>query len=209
MISYVEKLVERFPELKPQQKSIQAFCDAIVSSYKKDGKVMLCGNGGSAADAEHITGELLKGFMTKRPLSPKKIKLFNKYFENQTDARLLQEGIPAVPLVSLMSGLTAFINDVSPELAFAQMVFALGKKQDLLIVISTSGNSVNTVKAAQVAKAMGIKTVALVGKGGGKLKEICDISFVAPANETYLVQEYHLPVYHAICAEVERVLFGE
>lgn len=209
MQSYVEKLIERFPELKSQQGDIQAICDAIIESYKADGKVLLCGSGGSAADSEHITGEMLKGFMIKRTMSDEKIKEFNKYFENESDACQLQQGIPAVPLVSLMSGLTAFINDVSPELAFAQMVFALGKKQDLLIVISTSGNSVNTVKAAQVAKAMGIKTVALVGKGGGKLKEICDISFVAPANETYLVQEYHLPVYHAICAEVERVLFGE
>lgn len=209
MQSYVEKLIERFPELKSQQGDIQAICDAIIDSYKADGKVLLCGSGGSAADSEHITGEMLKGFMIKRTMSDEKIKEFNKYFENESDACQLQQGIPAVPLVSLMSGLTAFINDVSPELAFAQMVFALGKKQDLLIVISTSGNSVNTVKAAQVAKAMGIKTVALVGKGGGKLKEICDISFVAPANETYLVQEYHLPVYHAICAEVERVLFGE
>ncbi len=209
MQSYVEKLVNRFPELKVQQKAIQDFCDAIVKSYKQDGKVMLCGSGGSAADSEHITGELLKGFMTKRPLSDKKIKHFNKFFGNDTDAKMLQEGIPAIPIVSLTSGLTAFINDVSPELAFAQMVFALGKKQDLLVVISTSGNSVNTVKAAQTAKAMGIKTVALVGKDGGKLAEICDIAIIAPANQTYLVQEYHLPIYHAVCAEVERVLFPE
>lgn len=170
---------------------------------------MLCGNGGSAADAEHITGELLKGFMTKRPMSEKKKKIFNKFFENEVDSSLLQEGIPAVPLVSLTSGLSAFINDVSPELAYAQMVFAMGKKQDTLVVISTSGNSVNTVKAAQVAKAMGIKTVALVGKDGGKLKEIADIVIIAPANQTYQVQEYHLPIYHAVCAEVERVLFPE
>ena len=209
MQSYVEKLIERFPELQSQKASIQAFCDAIVESYRKDGKVMLCGSGGSAADSEHITGELLKGFITKRPMPEKDLATFNECFGNETDAKMLQQGIPAVPLVSLMSGLTAFINDVSPELAFAQMVYAMGKKQDLLVVLSTSGNSVNTVKAAQVAKAMGIKTVALVGKGGGKLKEICDISIVAPANETYLVQEYHLPIYHAVCAEVERVLFGE
>lgn len=209
MQNYVEKLVERFPELKKEQASIQSFCDAIVESYKNDGKIMLCGSGGSAADSEHITGELLKGFITKRPMPEEDLARFNECFGNQTDAKLLQQGIPAVPLVSLMSGLTAFINDVSPELAFAQMVYAMGKKQDLLVVISTSGNSVNTVKAAQVAKAMGIKTVALVGKGGGKLKEICDISIVAPADKTYLVQEYHLPIYHAVCAEVERVLFGE
>ena len=208
-MNYVEKLVQKYPELKPQQKSIQAFCDAIVTSYKRDGKIMLCGNGGSAADAEHITGELLKGFMTKRPVSEKKKKIFNKFFENEVDASLLQEGIPAIPLVSLTSGLSAFINDVSPELAYAQMVFAMGKKQDTLVVISTSGNSVNTVKAAQVAKAMGIKTVALVGKDGGKLKEIADIVIIAPANQTYQVQEYHLPIYHAVCAEVERVLFPE
>ena len=207
--SYVEQLVLRFPELKEQQKAIQDFCDLIVESYHKDGKILLCGSGGSAADSEHITGELLKGFITKRPMSQEKIEHFNKYFENETDAKMLQQGIPAVPIVSLMSGLTAFINDVSPELAFAQMVFAMGKKVDLLVVVSTSGNSVNTVKAAQVAKAMGIKTVALVGKTGGKLKDICDVSIVAPANETYRVQEYHLPIYHAVCAEVERVLFPQ
>ena len=139
----------------------------------------------------------------------KDVERFNECFGNDTDAKLLQQGIPAFPLVSLMSGLTAFINDVSPELAFAQMVYATGKKQDLLVVISTSGNSVNTIKAAQVAKAMGIKTVALVGKGGGKLNEICDISIVAPADQTYLVQEYHLPIYHAVCAQVERDIFGD
>lgn len=208
MQNYVEKLVERFPELKKWQENIQAICDAIIESYHKGGKILLCGSGGSAADSEHITGEFLKGFMIKRTMSEQDQAHFNKFFENETDAKLLQQGVPAIPLVSLMSGLTAFINDVSPELAFAQMVYALGKEQDVLIVISTSGNSVNTVKAAQVAKAMGIKTVALVGKDGGKLKEICDLVFVAPANETYLVQEYHLPVYHAICAEVERVLFA-
>ena len=206
---YVEQLVKRFPELKPQQKAIEDFCAAICDTYYSDGKVLLCGSGGSAADSEHITGELLKGFITKRPMPEKDVERFNECFGNDTDAKLLQQGIPAFPLVSLMSGLTAFINDVSPELAFAQMVYATGKKQDLLVVISTSGNSVNTIKAAQVAKAMGIKTVALVGKGGGKLNEICDISIVAPADQTYLVQEYHLPIYHAVCAQVERDIFGD
>ena len=100
MQSYVEKLIERFPELKSQQGDIQAICDAIIESYKADGKVLLCGSGGSAADSEHITGEMLKGFMIKRTMSDEKIKEFNKYFENESDACQLQQGIPAVPLVS-------------------------------------------------------------------------------------------------------------
>lgn len=204
--SYVEKLVERFPELQSQKLAIQAFVDAIIQTYKQDGKVLIAGNGGSASDSEHITGELLKGFITKRPMEKEKAEHFAKFLSKE-EAEMLQEGIPAVPLCSLMSGLTAFDNDVSPELAFGQLVFAMGKKQDLVVVLSTSGNSVNTIKAVQVAKAMGIKTVAMVGKTGGKLKDLADVVIIAPANETYLVQEYHLPIYHAVCAEVERVLF--
>ena len=208
MPSHIEKLVERFSELKSQQNAIQSFVNAIVTAHKKEGKVLLCGNGGSAADCEHISGELLKGFLLKRQLPPKKIAQLNKALGNEKDALSLQEGVSAIPLVSLMSGLSAYSNDASTTLAFAQMVYSIGRKQDVLVLLSTSGSSTNVVKAAQVAKAMGIKTVALVGNDGGKLVEICDTTIIAPANQTYLVQEYHVSIYHAVCAEVERVLFG-
>ena len=123
------------------------------------------------------------------------------------DAVKLQRGVPAVPLTSLSASLSAFANDVDPELVFAQLTYALGKKGDVLICLSTSGNSKNVVRAARVARALGIKTIGMSGAGGGAFSEICDITIKAPERETYKVQEYHLPIYHAICAEVERILF--
>lgn len=208
MQNHVEKLINRFSELKPQQSAIEAFVNGIVNAYKKDGKVLLCGNGGSAADCEHISGELLKSFMLKRQLSQKKLAHFSKFLGNEKDALCLQEGICAIPLVSLMSGLSAYSNDVDAKMSYAQMVYAIGKKQDFLILLSTSGNSINVVKAAQVAKAMGIKTIALVGNDGGKLVEICDTTIIAPSNQTHIIQEYHVAIYHAVCAQVEQILFG-
>jgi phosphoheptose isomerase len=123
------------------------------------------------------------------------------------DAPKLQRGVAAVPLTSLSASLSAFANDVDPELVFAQLTYALGKKEDVLICLSTSGNSKNVVKAAKVAKALGIKTIGMSGEGGGAFLSICDVTINAPSRETYKVQEYHLPIYHAICAEVERILF--
>jgi D-sedoheptulose 7-phosphate isomerase len=204
-MNYLDNLTVRYPELAPLKEKIGLAVDMIIESYKKGGKVLLCGNGGSAADSEHISGELLKGFMElRRPEGEELLKLTEALGE---DAPKLQRGVAAVPLTSLSASLSAFANDVDPELVFAQLTYALGKKEDVLICLSTSGNSKNVVKAAKVAKALGIKTIGMSGEGGGAFLSICDVTINAPSRETYKVQEYHLPIYHAICAEVERILF--
>ena len=204
-MNYLDNLTERYPELAPLKEKIGAAIDMIIESYKNGGKVLLCGNGGSAADSEHISGELLKGFMElRRPEGDELAALTEALGE---DAVKLQRGVAAVPLTSLSASLSAFANDVDPELVFAQLTYALGKRGDVLICLSTSGNSKNVVKAAKVAKALGIKTIGMSGESGGAFLSICDITVNAPSRETYKVQEYHLPIYHAICAEVERILF--
>ena len=206
-MNYLDNLTERYPELAPLKEKIGAAIDMIIESYKNGGKVLLCGNGGSAADSEHISGELLKGFMElRRPEGDELAALTEALGE---DAVKLQRGVAAVPLTSLSASLSAFANDVDPELVFAQLTYALGKKGDVLICLSTSGNSKNVVKAAKVAKALGIKTIGMSGESGGAFLSICDITVNAPSRETYKVQEYHLPIYHAICAEVERILFAK
>ena len=178
----------------------------IVDCHNRGGKVLLVGNGGSAADCEHIAGELLKGFLLKRePVSDELSRLKEKLGDR---AEKLQRGVSAIPIPSISGALSAFVNDVEAELAYAQMVYALGRKDDVLIAISTSGNSKNVVAAAECASALGIKTVALTGAGGGKLSMLADILIASPEKETFKVQEHHLPIYHAICAEVEKIIFG-
>lgn len=194
----IELLMERIPSLAGQADAIRAAVEAICTMYRTGGKVLLCGNGGSAADCEHISGELLKGFLKKRP-----------YNENDAAFDKLQQGIAAIPLSSLSAAISAFANDVDPELVFAQLVGALGKSEDVFWGISTSGNSKNVVAAAKIAKARGMKTIALTGKNGGALAMLCDIAICVPEEETYRIQELHLPVYHAICAQCEDLLFKE
>ena len=205
-MNYVENMVERYPELTACKNEVALAIDAVVDCYNAGGKILICGNGGSAADAEHISGELLKGFLSKRPVTGAELSALSA--ELGDAAEKLQRGIPAVPLTSLSAALSAFANDVDPELVFAQLVFALGKKKDLLIGLSTSGNSKNVVAAIKTAKALGIRTVAMTGASGGVLADIADVTVKAPVAETYKVQEYHLPIYHAICAEAERLIFG-
>ena len=191
-MNYVENMTKRYPELSVCEREVALSVEAFVDCYNAGGKILICGNGGSAADAEHISGELLKGFMQKRPATKEEMAM-----------------LAAVPLTSLSAALSAFANDVDPELVFAQLVFALGRENDLVVGLSTSGNSKNVVKALEVARSLGIKTLAMTGESGGKLAEIADITVKVPATETYKIQEYHLPVYHAVCAEAERVIFKE
>ena len=205
MMNYVDNLCERYPELAPLRVKITEAVDMIIESYRSGGKVLLCGNGGSAADSEHISGEFLKGFIELRTPHGAELEALESALGE--DAKKLQMGVPAIPLTSLSASISAFSNDVDPMLVYAQLVYALGKQGDVLLGLSTSGNSKNVVKAAAVAKALGIKTVGFTGESGGKLLEICDVTLNAPSRETYKVQEYHLPIYHAICAEVERILF--
>lgn len=202
-MKHVDILIERYPSLALCREDIEKTVDALLEMYRAGGKLLLCGNGGSCSDCEHISGELLKGFLLARKPLPEEVLGLD-----ESIASALQRGIPAVPLTSLTAVSTAFANDVAPENIFAQLVFALGGKNDVVLGISTSGNSGNVLRAIKTAKVRGIKTVALTGAKGGKLNEIADICIKVPECETFKVQELHLPVYHAICAEVEEVLFG-
>ena len=195
-MNYIENLIVRIPAFASQKEAIEAAVDAICEMYRNGGKILLAGNGGSAADCEHISGELLKGFLKKRPYPGENPALVK-----------LQQGIAAIPLPSLSSSVTAFMNDVAPSLVFAQLVGVLGQEKDVFFGISTSGNSKNIIAAVETAKARGLKTVALTGKSGGAVAKLCDIAICVPEDETYLIQELHLPVYHAICAECEERIF--
>ena len=202
-------LYERYQNLNTIKSDIEDAKNAIIESFKASGKLLLCGNGGSAADCEHIAGELMKGFMSKRNLSEeqKQSMINNADYINRDWLNELQSALPAISLTSANALNTAFCNDVNPELIYAQQLMGLGKKEDIVFCISTSGNSKNVYAAATVAKALGIKVIALTGKSGGKLKEIADICICAPESETYKVQELHLPIYHYICAEAEKYFF--
>ena len=204
---YINDLVRRYPELECVVADICEALGKMLDCYRLGGKILICGNGGSAADAEHISGELLKGFISKREPEGEELERLTAALGES--AKKLQRGIPAIPLTSLTSVLSAFANDVDPELVFAQLVFALGRENDLVVGLSTSGNSKNVVKALEVARSLGIKTLAMTGESGGKLASIADITVKVPATETYKIQEYHLPVYHAVCAEAERIIFKE
>ena len=180
-----------------------------IVSLKEQNKILLCGNGGSAADCEHIAGELLKSFALKRHLTASELDAYIDMYgeEGGVIAHNLQKGIKAIPLVSFVGANTAFINDCKPSLLYAQMVNSLGIAGDILIAISTSGNSQNVVLASKVAKVLGMKVIALTGESGGKLRDIADILINVPSQEVYKIQEYHLPFYHLLCLCVESELF--
>ncbi len=179
--------------------------EAILACYKKGGTLLVCGNGGSAADAEHIVGELMKGFLKKRPLPEKDKKAIgdDDLYDN------LQGSLPAISLASQSSIMTAFINDVKPDMVYAQLVYGYRNPNNLLLGITTSGNSRNIVNAVKIAKAFKMKTIGFTGQGGGSLTSLCDIMLKVPAIETYRVQELMLPVYHVLCAMVESEIFDE
>jgi len=202
-------LFEIYPNLEVCRAEIEAVIAEIINCYRNGGKVLVCGNGGSAADSAHIVGELLKGFMSKRPLnSEMKAKLTALCGEHgELCAELLQDTLPAVDLTAMQAIITATANDTDPKLIYAQQVMGLGKPGDILIGISTSGNAANVVCAGIAAKALGVKTIALTGEHGGKMRELFDMTIAVPATSTPDIQELHLPIYHAICAEVEKEMF--
>lgn len=210
-MDYIKQLIERYPVFTDSEKDIRQVCDILIKCYESGGKLLICGNGGSCADAEHIAGELMKGFLKKRPLSEeKKAEMISAVPELEgIDLAMLQQGLPTFTLNSGAALTTAFANDCDPELIYAQQVLAMGRNGDVFLGISTSGNAKNVFAAAAVAKSLGINTVALSGRDGGRLKEICDISIVVNEDETFKIQELHLPVYHAICATVEEYFFKE
>ena len=205
----LENLTERYPVLSVCENEIKKLTEALINCYKNGGKLLVCGNGGSAADAEHIVGELMKGFCSKRPLCDKEKAELEKYGEDGALlAQKLQSALPAISLYNETALITAYANDAEPSLIYAQQVYALGKPGDVLLCISTSGNSENVCYAVTAAKAKEMTVAALTGKSGGKLKNICDICIAVPETETYKVQELHLPVYHAVCLCLEEEFFG-
>lgn len=197
----MEKLLARYPALKACEEQIKEALELIIKTYEQGGKVLICGNGGSAADSEHIVGELMKGFLLKRPVTDERIP--------EELRRRLQGSLPAISLPSQVAVLSAFINDEDPEMLYAQLVYGYADENDLVIGISTSGNSKNIVNALSVAKALGTKTVALTGEKPSKLSELCDVTVKAPSSETFGIQEYHLPIYHYLCAATEAHFFTE
>ncbi|MDQ0200296.1 D-sedoheptulose-7-phosphate isomerase [Neobacillus ginsengisoli] len=208
----LDSLIERYPPLFVCKNSIESAFNIFSDCYVNNGKLLICGNGGSAADAEHIVGELMKGFMHKRPISNRdRDAIFANLGENAESHYLinhLQSALPAISLVSHSALMTAFNNDVQPDLVFAQQVYGYGRQEDVVVGLSTSGNSKNVVYAMKIAKAFGLKTVALTGQHGGELKEIVDACICVPANSTPIIQEYHLPVYHVLCMMVESEEYG-
>lgn len=195
----MEELFERYPALKACEENIKKALELMIQTYEQGGKILICGNGGSAADSEHIVGELMKGFLLKRPVEDERIP-------EELRCRL-QGSLPAISLPSQISVLSAFINDEDPEMLYAQLVYGYARENDLVIGISTSGNSANIVNALRVAKALGSKTLGLTGEKPSKLSELCDVTINAPSSETFKIQEYHLPIYHYLCAAVENKFF--
>lgn len=205
----LNELLSRYPQLKVCEPTLIEAVSVIIDCYKNGGKILLCGNGGSCADCDHIVGELMKGFLKKRPLSTEqKAQMTNlsPLLDEETLSKL-QGGLPAISLPSLTALNSALCNDVDPELIYAQSVMAMGKTGDVLIAISTSGNAKNVFAAAKVAKGLGLTVIGLTGKGGGNLTEISDICIRVPETETFKVQELHLPVYHYLCAATEEEFF--
>lgn len=207
----LSKLLDRYPSLKDTMPEIKLAIKAIIETYKNNGKILLAGNGGSASDCEHMAGELMKSFVRKRKIDK---TLTNKLIEidpqnGEYIANTLESPLKAVALTSHPSLTTAYSNDRDPYLVFAQQLLGFGNNGDIFIGFSTSGNSKNILYATTLAKAMGITIIAMTGKNGGKLALESDIVIKAPSNETYRIQEYHLPIYHAICIEVEKYFFTE
>ena len=211
LMRHIDLLVERYPSLESAKNDIVAAYLLLEESYKNGGKLLVAGNGGSAADAEHIVGELVKGF--KLPRKPEADFAEKLVEENQelgsVLAENLQGALPAIALDGHPALSTAYMNDCEPLLCFAQQVNGYGKSGDVFLGISTSGNSKNVLFAATTAHAKGMKVIGLTGAKDSKLKDMSDVCIKAPQTETYMIQELHLPVYHCLCLMLEDEFFGE
>ena len=208
---HVDLLIERYPVLKSCKNDIVKVYNILELSYSNGGKLLVCGNGGSASDSEHIVGELMKEFKLKRKIYTAQADAM-KAIDAEMGAVLaenLQGALPAITLTAHSSLTTAFMNDCEPLLVFAQQVNGYGKQEDTLLGISTSGNSKNVLYAAITAKARGLKVVGLTGEKDNKLQEFADVCIHVPEVETYKIQELHLPVYHCLCLMLEDHFFGK
>lgn len=207
---HVDELIRRYAALEVARQSIIDAYLLLKDTYAHGGKLLIAGNGGSAADAEHIAGELMKRFKTPRPVS---WELADKLIAIDPErgaklAKNLECSLMAIPLVAHEALTTAYINDVDGLGVFAQQLFGYGRQGDTFLGISTSGNSENILNAAVVAKALGIRIIALTGRSGGKLAPMADVAIRVPESETYKIQELHLPIYHCLCLMLEESFFG-
>lgn len=218
---YIDNLIDRRKNLLPLKVNIEKAFEILKNCYKNGNKVLICGNGGSSADSAHITGELMKSFKKKRTVDDAFLNRLKSVLEDFAKTSnsdgvydklnemkdTLEQGLPTIDLTALTALNTAFINDKDAMYMYANEVLGLGKTGDVLIAISTSGNSKNVLNACLVAKTIGVKVISLTGKTGGKLKDISDVSIVVPLDETYLIQEEHIAIYHALCLDLEEEFF--
>lgn len=209
-VEHINTLVRRYPSLAGCRVDVVQAVELICNSYRSDGKLLVCGNGGSAADGEHIVGELMKGFALPRALNEKTQRALHNACPNTAQylSGNLQGALPAINLTSGIGITSAFANDVAPDLVFAQQVFGYGRPGDVLLAISTSGNSKNVCYAADVAKALGLGVVGLTGTTENQLGAQCDVCIKAPGDNAMQIQENHLPIYHALCLALEEEFFG-
>jgi D-sedoheptulose 7-phosphate isomerase len=208
---HLTRLLERYPILSPCGEDLSSALDLLVTAYRGRAKLLICGNGGSAADSEHIVAELMKSFLRRRPISSEHVAQLEKADKAQgkSIATRLQGTLAAVSLASPVSLTTAIANDIDFEMIFAQQVYGLGRPGDVLLGISTSGNSKNVLNAVIVARAFGLKTIVLTGRSGGALAPKADVAIKVPADNIAEIQELHLPVYHWLSTELEEIFFAE
>ena len=204
-----EEIFTRYPALEGCREQLEEALQILVDTARAGGQVLVCGNGGSAADSEHIVGELMKGFLKKRPLTEQEVAKWEAAFgeEGAATAKGLQGGIRAISLPSQVALLSAVCNDNDPSTIYAQLAWTYAREGDVLIGISTSGNAKNVLAAARAAKVKGAKVIGLTGSRESKLSGVADVTVRVPDTETYRIQEYHLPVYHWLCALVEEAMF--
>jgi phosphoheptose isomerase len=209
-VKFIDELILRYPKLMDISYKIDEAAERIIRCYQNGNKVLICGNGGSSSDSDHIAGELLKGFEQRRPLDESVRKQLISVSGERGDylAEKLQTGLPAISLSAHTGVLTAIVNDIDASLIYAQQVVAFGSPGDVLIGISTSGNAQNVIDAAVTARALEMTVIGLTGETGGKLKSFCDILINVPEKRTSYVQELHLPVYHTLCLIIENYFFG-
>ena len=208
-MDYIAQLIERYPVLASVENEIRTAYQVLERAYTNHKKLLVGGNGGSCADAEHIVGELMKGFVKKREI-PKTMQERLLGLDQELGKQLangLQSSLRAIAITGHAGLSTAFANDVDPEMTYAQQVNGYGDEGDVLLAISTSGNSKNLIYAALTARAKNMPVILLSGKDGGKLRAIADVSIVVPNQKTYQIQELHLPIYHALCLQLEDKFF--
>ncbi len=210
ILKHLDTLIDRYPQLENNRQPILDAYKLMEECYERDNKLLIAGNGGSAADSEHIAGELMKRFKIPRPVSE---DFAQKLIEADPEAgahlaKNLERGLMAIPLVAHEALSTAYINDVDGYGVFAQQLLGFGRPGDVFLGISTSGNSKNIMNAVAVAKALGIKVIGLTGAKGGRLAAAADVAVKAPETETFMIQELHLPIYHCLCLMLEEHFFG-